>query len=279
MTIFVSREAWGAKPRKIGTTSINPTNGVTVHYEGSGWSWPWDHSTCAGKVRAMQADHMAPESEGGKGWSDIAYNYLGCPHDYLFEGRGADRRSSANGTTEGNATSFAVQGIWGAKSGNPPDNLKRAIRTGIDICRAKGHANNELRGHRDWKETSCPGDPLYAWVQQGCPLPGLVNEDDEMLSPEALKQISTLIDQRLAVAAQDGQPIHEMVQKYAAFNALHDDQIEAVTQDKLDDEASRTLGRYQWMKDWFNALNTKLNAIDAQGDPDESVETVTPPTA
>lgn len=200
MTTFVSRAQWGAKPRRPGTNSIDPDEGVTIHYEGGGWAWPWDHSTCDDKVRAMQADHMAPKSQGGRGWSDIAYNYLGCPHDYLYEGRGFDRRSAANGDEHANYVSFAIQGIWGEKSGKPPDNLKRSIRSGIDLLRRRGGASNKLHGHRDWKATSCPGDHLYSWVKQGCPLPGPVvippsNEDalNMALSQEAKNDINDIV--------------------------------------------------------------------------------------
>lgn len=195
MTIFVSREKWGARPRGIGTTQINPTAGVTVHYEGEGWSWPWDHSTCDNKVRAMQDYHMDV-----RGWSDIAYNYLGCPHNYLFEGRGYDRRSSANGDTYPNSVSFAIQAMWGDKAGaRVPDNLKRSVRYGIDLLRSKGGASNKLLGHRDWKPTSCPGDELYAWVQQGCPLPYTapppppVTGDDMPLNDTDLVKIKNIV--------------------------------------------------------------------------------------
>lgn len=201
MTTLVTRKEWGARPRGTGTTQINPTEGVTVHYEGSGWSWPWDHSTCDDKVRSMQADHM-----DSRGWSDIAYNYLACPHNYLYEGRGYDRRSSANGTEHANAVSFAVQGIWGDKSGKPPNDLLRAIRFGIDLLRRKGGASNKLHGHRDWKSTSCPGSYLYSWVQKGCPNPDLIVNPPKppaptfedgltmALSQEALNQINEIVE-------------------------------------------------------------------------------------
>lgn len=172
MTIqLITRAQWGAAPRKAGTTSIAP-EGTVVHWEGGGWSWPWAHSTCDDKVREMQAYHMAPEPNG-HGWSDIAYNYLACPHKYVFEGRGYDRRSSANGDADVNYKYFAVQAMWGTKSGNCPDDLKTAVRDAIDYLRTMGHAGSKILGHRDTNETDCPGNELYAWVKLGAPRPGL----------------------------------------------------------------------------------------------------------
>lgn len=248
MTTLVTRAQWGARPRQAGTTSINPTEGVTVHYEGGGWPFPWAHSTCDDKVRAMQADHM-----DNRGWSDIAYNYLGCPHNYLYEGRGYDRRSSANGYDSANASSFAVQGIWGDASGKPPDDLKRAIRYGIDILRSKGGASNVLKGHRDWKQTSCPGDYLYAWVQQGCPLPTTAPtyEDAEMISPEGLQQVKTAMVAVLDQEVQEGNSLHELVQDYSAFNAENVRQNKDLT----------IVGTDSVLKDDFNALAVKVDNV------------------
>lgn len=186
MTIqLVTRAQWGAQPREVGTTSIAP-EGVVIHWEGGGWSWPWPHSTCDDKVRAMQEDHM----HGTHNWSDIAYNYLACPHRYVFEGRGYDRRSSANGDSDVNYKYFAVQCMWGTKGGHVPDDLKSAARDAIDYLRIHGHAGSKILGHRDTNETDCPGDELYAWVKLGAPRPGL----GDMGEMELTDQVGNLKD-------------------------------------------------------------------------------------
>jgi hypothetical protein len=185
MTTFVSREDWGAKPRRLGTTSIVEHPSVTFHYVGGGWEYPWDHSSCDDKVRAIQADHMLAKSLGGRGWSDIAYNYLVCPHDYCYEGRGYDRRSSANGDDYSNNLSFAVCALWGTASADDPlpDGLKRAFHYARNILRSKGGATSAVNGHRDWKETDCPGNQIYAWIKAGIPLPYTPPpEEDDMFT-------------------------------------------------------------------------------------------------
>lgn len=175
MTIkLITRAQWGAQPREVGTTSINPL-GTVIHWEGGGWEWPWAHTTCDDKVRAMQEDHM----HGTHNWSDIAYNYLACPHGYVFEGRGYDRRSSANGDSDVNYKYFAVQCMWGSKSGHAPDALKDAARDAIDYLRVKGGAGSKILGHRDTNETDCPGNELYAWVKLGAPRSIVIGGDME----------------------------------------------------------------------------------------------------
>jgi hypothetical protein len=166
---FVTRAQWQARPRGSGSTTPFDPLGVCIHWEGAGWAWPWAHTTCDDKVRAIQNYHMDV-----RGWSDIAYNFLGCPHGYVFEGRGLNRRSAANGGTDQNTYWYAVQCLWGSRSGSPPGALLVAGRDAIDYCRNRGGAGIALRGHRDLKSTDCPGDQLYSWMKRGAPRPGQV---------------------------------------------------------------------------------------------------------
>ena len=189
---LITRAEWGARPRGNGSVTPFTPRGCCVHWEGEGWAWPWAHSTCDDKVRQIQAYHM-----DGKGWSDIAFNFLACPHGYVFEGRGLNRRSSANGTWDANTWWYAVQCMWGSKSGSVPEALLTAGRDAIDYCRLKGGAGPELRGHRDLHETDCPGDQLYAWAHKGAPRPAVPTDTtgDDMPFTEA--QIRAMVQAEL----------------------------------------------------------------------------------
>ena len=78
------RSKWGARPpRYVNRGSMSAPS--TGHWNGPGiilrGKNTWDHSLCPGLVRGIQNFHM-----DGRGWSDIAYNFLICPHGYTFEG-------------------------------------------------------------------------------------------------------------------------------------------------------------------------------------------------
>lgn len=123
-----------------------------------------DHNRCATIVRAYQAFHM-----DSRGWADIAYSSLVCPHGHRYEGRGLDARTAAQGTNIGNNTSHATCYIAG--DGDPL--TPQAMAAYVD----ESHRLRGLKkGHRDWKPTACPGDPLYRWVHSGqsapAPAPG-----------------------------------------------------------------------------------------------------------
>lgn len=147
------------------------TLGTKVHYEGSPvpTSLLADHSQCLTLWTAIRNAHMADKTQG---WVDIAYNFGACPHGYVLEGRGLGKETGANGNQPLNHAHYAVCGLLG-DSGltQPTDAMLGALRDAIEYLQANG-AGGEIKGHRDGYNTTCPGEPLYAWVQAGAPRPG-----------------------------------------------------------------------------------------------------------
>lgn len=157
---FVSRSAWGARPRGATPTThpIGATRGVTLHWEGPHMgSFP--HSECDNKVRAIEAFHRDTRD-----WADIAYNALVCPHGYVYEGRGVWTKSAANGNTEDNDDWYAVCYLGG--EGDPfTSAAKVGFIEAVQWLRSEGGAGSRVNGHRDHKSTECPGDAIYRWLQ------------------------------------------------------------------------------------------------------------------
>lgn len=186
---FVSRAGWGARPPKGRSTSINP-EGVTVHWGGPS---PWrgrgfDHTRCASIARAWQSYHM-----DARGWWDLGYNALVCPHGYVYEGRWRKTRGAHAGTNEGNYRSYGVCYIAG--EGDP---LTDAAKLGLkEAARLLGRPIKW--SHRDWNPTGCPGDELAAWVAAGTPLPTLTPAPGEPPLPpvpptEFVRRLLQVID-------------------------------------------------------------------------------------
>lgn len=173
---LVTRAQWGARDyrRPNGATRYGNTRrrGVKLHYLGTPYT-DRPHTSCAAYVRQLQAQHM-----DGNGWSDIGYSFLVCTHGWVYEGRGLERRNSANGSTALNEQDYAVLLLVGSSGLTEPTSVQLGgARDAIEYCRKEGPAGVWLGGHRDGYATQCPGDKVYAWVKAGAPRPDSEEED------------------------------------------------------------------------------------------------------
>jgi peptidoglycan hydrolase-like protein with peptidoglycan-binding domain len=117
-------------------------------------------------VRGVQNFHM-----DGRGWSDIAYNFVICPHGVVFEGRGLNVINAANGTNTGNRVSHGI--MWLAGEDNAfPESEKSGFRDCVRYVADHTDAPDGAIGHRVWHSTQCPGDERFAWINAGMPVRG-----------------------------------------------------------------------------------------------------------
>ncbi|OLZ72579.1 hypothetical protein AVW11_04085 [Streptomyces amritsarensis] len=167
---LVRRSAYGL-PAASPAAYIASTEGTKVHYLGSEYS-SRRHDLCDDYVRAIRASHLANTEEG---YVDIAYNAVVCEHGSIYEGRGPNHRSGANGTAVLNTRHYSVCALVAKAGGGldtPTDAQLHGLRDAIEWFRAEGEAGDYIGGHRDGYATTCPGDPLYDWVRRGAPRPG-----------------------------------------------------------------------------------------------------------
>lgn len=158
---YISRSGWGAKPPAGRPTILlaSRVDAVVYHYTAAGSDEQADHKNCAGRVRGVQAFH-----QNTRGWNDIAYNYLVCKHGCIFEGRGIENKSAATGAD--NSHTLAVCFLGDDTAGR--DDVTAAGRQAlVEITRwirQRRPAATGLKGHRDYMQTSCPGDELYTYI-------------------------------------------------------------------------------------------------------------------
>lgn len=162
---LITRAEWGAAVPRLRTPLV-PSFGSTRHWEGPHMGWPWPHGSCFTKVRGIQAFHMGPS----RGWSDIAYTSLVCPHGFVFQGRWVGVRTAANGTNVGNNSAYANCYLGGERDGFTPEgrHAMHVVEGWLDV---NGGAGPGVNCHRDWKPTACPGDEICADVGSNPPGP------------------------------------------------------------------------------------------------------------
>jgi Putative peptidoglycan binding domain/N-acetylmuramoyl-L-alanine amidase len=171
----VTTAQWGARDADVDEFELTKPMYVVIHNTGDS-NPPNDRSkgTLPGAkqlARATQAFHM-----DGNGWADSGHNFLNTTGGFILEGRhgtlGAVRKGlcvrSAHAAQddgklargnespgieiEGNFMTFSMgQKQW--------DSL---VELCVSLCSSCGIAPENIRGHRDFSDTDCPGDLLYS---------------------------------------------------------------------------------------------------------------------
>lgn len=169
---------WGSSPASV----ARPTQGLVIHYDGGDQGLAdRPHSMCLAYWRRTKAFHVGPARE----WADIGYSFGCCPHGYILEGRGLHRVQAAQ--PGGNSSWYSVTLMSGPGEDPTPEQVD-AVRQLRAWLMSKG-VGGAVRGHRDFFNTSCPGDRLYRLVRDGTftrsPSP---SEGDEDVSAKDLWQ-------------------------------------------------------------------------------------------
>lgn len=160
---ILTKGDWGGVGPLKAPTPFDTKLGVGIHWEGPKLDIE-RHDQCVAAVRRIQADHMAGRNSDKYPWNDGAYNLLACEHGFVFVMRGPNARSAANGTYDANAHWGAICYLGGVGDAMTEEGWA-ALHEGFAYMVASGFPA-VIRGHRDFKATSCPGDEIYANLQR-----------------------------------------------------------------------------------------------------------------
>jgi hypothetical protein len=154
---LVTRAAWRARQaRSIQRLEPAAVRFLVVHYSAMHADEQAAHRNCAARVHGIQAFHMDT-----RGWNDVAYNWLVCKHGYVFRGRGWEVRSAATGPANGFSVAVCFLGDDVAGRDDVTELGRDAIRSVLAFVTRNAPAFEGVRGHRDFMQTTCPGDELY----------------------------------------------------------------------------------------------------------------------
>lgn len=153
---LIGRAAWGAKPSKEPFEPHSPVK-ITLHHTDTPQTWTLAESE--EEVRFIQEFHQR-----GRGWNDIGYHFLVDASGHVFEGR---PEGVIGAHTQYNNTGNVGVALLGTH--HPPKNdavtpleENAVAAVGRYLVAKYGIDPNSLKGHRDYKETDCPGDVAYA---------------------------------------------------------------------------------------------------------------------
>jgi len=152
------RESWGAAP-PTGSFTKHEIERMTVHHT----------------ARLLQVNRQAPAAIRGhqrfhqidRGWTDIAYHFMVDLEGNVYECRPVEAVGDT-GTNYDPTGHFLVCCEGDFDQQELPDAQKTALVNVLAWAAAEFAGGPEtIRGHRDWANTSCPGDNLYSLVESG----------------------------------------------------------------------------------------------------------------
>lgn len=175
MTTYLPRSAWTrvAKPSALAAMPARPV-GIAVHWPGT--TAPIGHRTQADMAARLEGYRRFHVS--GRGWTDIAYQVAVDQDGRVWDLRGIEHESAANGDQSVNLTYLACLLLLGPGE-QPSDAMRRAFTDWRRKALATYPTATRLVGHRDIRPhggTDCPGPITEARIKAGTLL--LTTEDD-----------------------------------------------------------------------------------------------------
>jgi hypothetical protein len=160
---------WGARPNRqiVPVWNQRPVK-ILVHHTASPNQANTSRGAADALARSIQNYHM-----DARGWLDTGQHFTISRGGFVLEGRhrslevlraGRQQVEGAHCTGQ-NVVAVGIENEGIYTGVDPPPALWNSLRdTCAYICAQYGIAPTELYGHRDFKNTACPGDRLYGML-------------------------------------------------------------------------------------------------------------------
>jgi len=150
-----TRKEWHARPTRNPYTPMTPWR-ITIHHTAG-------PQTMNLRDTLREVRFIQDFQQDGRGWDDIGYHFLIDGAGNIIEGRPVNVVGShVKGNNDGNI-GIAMMGYF-----SPPvnDHLTAAQQNALVSLLRYLHARyniplSEVKGHRDYEKTECPGDNVY----------------------------------------------------------------------------------------------------------------------
>ncbi|XP_036340903.1 peptidoglycan-recognition protein LB-like [Rhagoletis pomonella] len=157
---LITRAEWAARaPNKVVHFS-GPAPYVILHHSYQPGVCRTEDA-CKAAMRSMQNFHMDKQ-----GWADIGYSFAVGGDGNVYEGRGYEVVGAH--APNYNSRSIGLLLIGNFMEEQPPAPMQQVAQDFIKYSVEAGHLREDyiLHGHRQVRNTLCPGDALYAAVKQ-----------------------------------------------------------------------------------------------------------------
>src|SRR5690606_5668050 len=160
---------WGARPptRAVPVWNHRPVR-IIVHHTATANVGDLSRGAAEAVARLIQNFHV-----DRRGWIDTGQNFTISRGGHVLEGRhrslevlrAGDRHVEGAHCTGQNVSAVGIENEGTYTAPAPPERLWDRLQAMCAyVCRQYGIAPTEIVGHRDFKDTLCPGDAFYAML-------------------------------------------------------------------------------------------------------------------
>lgn len=160
-TPIVTRAEWGAE-HGTGSLDPGPEPRVVIHHSYRPALKP-DATPAEERAAWRGIERYHVESNG---WAGIGYNFGVAPSGRIYEGRGWKYRGAHAGPMNGSSIGICL--LIDGSVQEPPEAAIGAVRELIALGLQLGEIAEgyEVSGHRDHMPRTCPGEKVYARLQE-----------------------------------------------------------------------------------------------------------------
>ncbi|XP_011197145.2 peptidoglycan-recognition protein LB [Zeugodacus cucurbitae] len=157
---LITRAEWGARTPTSVANFTGPAPYVILHHSYQPGVCRTEDA-CKASMRSMQNFHM-----NSHGWPDIGYSFAVGGDGNVYEGRGYDVVGAH--APNYNSRSIGLLLIGNFMEELPPAPMLQVAQDFIKYSMEEGHLRDDyiLHGHRQVRNTECPGDALYAVIKK-----------------------------------------------------------------------------------------------------------------
>ncbi|MYT23830.1 N-acetylmuramoyl-L-alanine amidase [Streptomyces sp. SID7760] len=169
--VITDCDTWGARaPKSPVKIAAAPAQRIIVHHTATANTTDYSPHRSVALARAMQTYQMDTEN-----WIDTGQNFTISRGAYITEGRHNSLAALQSGTqtveaahcTGQNTIAIGIENEGTYVTEDPrPEQYDALVNLCVTICRQYGLRAYQIYGHRDFNNTQCPGDRLYAMLPQ-----------------------------------------------------------------------------------------------------------------
>ncbi|KAL5273969.1 PGRPLB family protein [Megaselia abdita] len=156
---IVTRKEWGAREPKLIEKFKGPAPYVVIHHSYIPAAC-YTNDDCNEAMRSMQDFHQLD-----RGWNDLGYSFAIGGNGLIYHGRGFNTIGAHAPKYNDKSVGICLIGDWSDEL--PPEKMLVATKNLIEFGIDKGYIakDYQLVGHRQVRDTSCPGERLYKEIQ------------------------------------------------------------------------------------------------------------------